>query len=132
MFSKIPFKQIIPYGLIGLFCSSLDASIFSVLRENALNLYLANFISVNIGIFTSFWLNRHFTFKVKNLILKRTIKFFCVDYCGLGLSMFIMFIGTTQFGQKDIHVKIVSIFFVAIFQFTLNKFVTFKPSTVGS
>jgi len=132
MFDKIPFRQIIPYGLIGLFCASLDASIFSVLRENDINRYLANFISVNVGIFTSFWLNRHFTFKVKNLILRRTIKFFCVDYCGLGLSMLIMFIGTTKFGQKDIHVKIISIFFVAVFQFTLNKFVTFKPSTKGS
>ncbi|MCL1955704.1 MAG: GtrA family protein [Fibromonadales bacterium] len=132
MVDRIPFRQLISYGLIGLFCASLDASIFYLLRKNALNLYFANFISVNIAIFTSFWLNRHFTFKVKNLILKRTIKFFCVDYCGLGLSMLIMFIGTTQFGQKDIYVKIISIFFVAIFQFTMNKFVTFKPSTIGS
>jgi len=128
MFNKILLRQIISYGLIGLFCASLDASVFYVLRKNALNIYFANFISVNIGIITSFLLNRHFTFKVKNFILKRAIKFFCVDYCGLGLSMLIIFIGTTQFGQKDIHVKIISIFFVAIFQFTLNKLVTFKHS----
>jgi len=132
MFDKIPFKQIISYGLIGLFCASLDASIFYILRKNALNIYLANFISVNVGIITSFWLNRHFTFKVKNYISRRIIKFFCVDYCGLGLSMLIMFIGTSKLEQKDIYVKIVSIFFVAVFQFTLNKFVTFKPSASGS
>jgi len=126
MLDKIPFRQIISYGLIGLFCASLDASIFYILRKNALNLYLANFISVNIGIITSFLLNRHFTFKVKNFIFKRAVKFFCVDYCGLGLSMLIMFIGTVKFEQKDIYIKIISIFFVAIFQFTLNKFVTFK------
>jgi|TergutMp193P3_1026864.scaffolds.fasta_scaffold25634_3 putative flippase GtrA len=119
-------KQIFIYGLIGLFCASLDAVIFYILRKNALNLYLANFISVNIGIITSFLLNRHFTFKVKNFIFKRAVKFFCVDYCGLGLSMLIMYIGTAQMAQKDIYVKIVSIFFVAAFQFTLNKLITFK------
>jgi len=123
---KFPLKQVISYCLIGLFCACLDASIFYILRKNALNLYLANFISVNIGIITSFLLNRHFTFKVKNFILKRAVKFFCVDYCGLGLSMLIMYIGTAKMGQKDIYVKIISIFFVAFFQFTLNKFVTFK------
>jgi putative flippase GtrA len=129
MLDKIPFKQIVFYGLIGLFCAGLDTSIYYFLRKNALDIYLANFISVNIGIITSFLLNRHFTFMVKNFIFRRALKFFCVDYCGLGLSMLIMFVGTVKFGQKDIYVKIVSIFFVAIFQFTLNKFVTFKSHT---
>ena len=123
---KIHIKQIISYGFIGLFCASLDAGIFYILRSNALNLYFANFISVNIGIITSFLLNRHFTFKVKNFIFKRVLKFFCVNYCGLGLSMLIMYIGITQMEQKDINVKIISVFFVAVFQFTLNKFVTFS------
>jgi putative flippase GtrA len=123
---SILFTQILSYGLIGMFCASLDSFVFYLLRKNALNLYLANFISVNIGIMTSFLLNRHFTFKVKNLIFKRGLKFFAVNYCGLLLSMGILYVGSNIMNQNDMYVKIVSIFFVALFQFTLNKLLTFK------
>jgi putative flippase GtrA len=120
------FTQFLSYGLIGVFCASLDGFAFWLLRKNMLNLYLANVISVNMGIITSFFLNRHFTFNVKNFLFKRALKFFTVNYCGLLISMGILHIGVYLMNQNDMFVKIISIFFVATFQFTLNKFVTFK------
>lgn len=49
-----------------------------------------------------------------------------VGYCGLGLSTLILFIGTKVFSANEIVVKLISIFIVALFQFVLNKLVTFR------
>lgn len=120
------FGEIFRYGLIGTLCACADGGLFYVLRKNELNLYVANFISVNLGIIMAFTLNAFFNFKIKDNLLHRAAKFFCVDYCGLVLSMLIMYFGVTQMEMKEIVVKIISIFFVAIFQFSLNKLFTFR------
>ena len=123
-------KEIVLYGIIGSCCAALDSFIFLLLRRLAINLYMANFISINAGILSSFLLNTFFNFKVKDGIRKRGIKYFAVGYCGLALSMLVIYIGVNIIGAKEIIVKITSIFFVAIVQFTLNKLFTFKKRTI--
>ena len=57
-------KQIILYGFIGVLSSGLDLLVFKLLMDVGINIYVSNFISVNIGIICSFLLNYHFNFKL--------------------------------------------------------------------
>ena len=119
-------KQLISYGIIGGISSGLDFLICALLMHLGLNQYIANFISVNMGIACSFIFNSLITFKMTDKKLIRGIKFFLVGYCGLALSMLIMFVGTDMMKINEIIVKLISIFIVALFQFVLNKLITFR------
>ena len=123
---KVLIKQLISYGIIGGISSGLVFCVYVVLTHVGLNELIANLISVNIGIACSFIFNSVITFKMTDKKLKRCAKFFLVGYCGLGLSTLILFIGTKIFLANEIIVKLISVFIVALFQFVLNKLITFR------
>jgi putative flippase GtrA len=123
-------KEIMLYGIIGSCCAALDSVIFFILRKTGINLYTANFISINTGILSSFLLNSFINFKVKDHLKIRGIKFLAVGYTGLAFSMLVLHIGVKIFDIKELSVKLFSIFIVATVQFTLNKLFTFKKETV--
>jgi putative flippase GtrA len=120
------FKQIILYGIIGSICAGIDYLFFLLLRYFNLNLYFSNFISINIGILISFLLNTFFNFKRIDKLLRRAIKFFSVGYSGLLVSMFLMYIGVNRINLNETIVKLLTIFIVAAYQFTINKLFTFR------
>jgi putative flippase GtrA len=99
-----------------------------LLHKTHWDIYFPNFISINLGIFTSFLLNAIFNFKRTDDFFKRAAKFFAVGYCGLALSMVLLRLGVVVCGYNDWAVKIFSVFFVAALQFVANKFLTFKES----
>lgn len=119
-------KQIILYGFIGAISSGLDLLVFKLLTNTGMNIYVSNFISINIGIVCSFLLNSHFNFKLTDRILNRGLNFFIIGYCGLALSMVIVYLGGNFFHIDELITKLISIFIVSAFQFVLNKLVTFK------
>lgn len=125
----ILFKQIFIYGIIGATTASIDSIVFIILQNINLNKYLANFISINIGILLSFILNTYLNFKVTDNLLKRGISFFSVGYFGMLLSMIILYIGTDIFKFNSIVIKLFSVIVVAVFQFVLNKLITYKKGT---
>lgn len=119
-------RQLISYGIFGIISSGLDFAVFQLLAAAAgINSYAANFVSVNCGIFCSFVLNSVFTFKMTDKKIKRAAQFFAVGYCGLLLSMAVMYLGTDVFAFGKSAVKMVSVPLVALFQFAMNKIVTF-------
>lgn len=121
------FRNLILYGLIGSFTSFLDFCVFTLLSKYAGLYYLiANFISVLVGMTTSFILNRSYNFKVKDKTAKRFIVFLSVGLCGLVLSNIILWVGIEKLHGNKTIVKLASIFLVVGFQFILNKFVTFS------
>lgn len=119
-------KQIILYGFIGALSSGLDLLIFTLFANIGINIYISNFISINVGIICSFFLNSYFNFKLTDRMLTRGLKFFMVGYCGLALSMLIVYLGGNVFHIGEFITKVISIFIVAAFQFVLNKLITFK------
>jgi UDP-galactopyranose mutase len=126
---KLParlYKEVILYGIIGLCSATLDSVVFLFLRQAGINLYLSNFISINLGIVCSFLLNTYINFKVKDKLKWRAVKFFAVGYGGLLLSMLIMHIGVGILNGMELIVKIASVVIVAAIQFTVNKLFTFK------
>ena len=124
------FRNLILYGVIGCFTSTLDFVVFTVLsRYVGLYYLLANCISVLVGITTSFFLNRTYNFKVKDKAMRRFSVFLTVGLCGLMLSNAILWIGIDKMAGDSSLVKLLSIVLVVFFQFLLNKYVTFRVTS---
>ena len=123
------FHDLILYGIIGTFSAGFDFAIYSILIHYTTMQYLvANCISVFGGISTSFVLNRNYNFKVKDHTSRRFSIFFAVGLCGLILSNIILFLCIDKMSINKTISKVLSIILVALFQFLINKFLTFKPS----
>lgn len=123
------FRNLILYGFIGGFCAALDFGIYTGLCYWDIMPYLwANIISIHIGIFTSFVLNRSFNFKVKDKVTTRFLSFYTVGLVGLGISELMLYLMVTKSGWNEIACKLISIVVVALIQFVLNKYITFKTN----
>lgn len=123
------FRNIILYGVIGGFCSALDFAIYTILCHFEVLPYLwVNVISVHIGIFTSFVLNRQLNFKIKDKTPQRFISFYLVGLTGLGISSLMLYLMVDFANWNEIVCKLITIIVVALVQFFLNKYITFKPS----
>jgi putative flippase GtrA len=114
------------YGIIGGLCACLDAVIFKLLYDNTgINEYVINIISVNAGIITSFILNTKFNFRPTDKMGRRFLSFYAIGVTGLLLSQGILYTG--EYLKIEVFsVKVASIFIVALYQFLLNKFITFR------
>ena len=121
------FRNLILYGIIGACCAALDFGIYTALCRLELMPYLAaNIISIHVGIFTSFVLNRSINFKVKDRVSVRFMSFYAVGLTGLGISELMLYLLVTVAGLDELICKLLSIVVVALVQFLLNKYVTFK------
>lgn len=122
-------RNLILYGIIGGFCSALDFVIYTLLCHFDVLPYLwANVISVHIGIFTSFVLNRQLNFKIKDKIHQRFLSFYLVGLTGLGISSLMLYLMVDYAHWNEIVCKLITIVIVALVQYFLNKYITFKPS----
>lgn len=119
-------REMMLYGVIGLFSASMDTLSFYLLRKAGIPLLVSNFLGVNIGIGISFFLNTYLNFKKTTELKRRAIKFFSVGYCGLVLSFIIMEVGVQQMKMQELLVKVISVVIVAAVQYLLNKFITFR------
>jgi putative flippase GtrA len=121
------FRNLILYGIIGAFCAALDFGVYSMLCYWDFMPYLwANIISIHTGIFTSFILNRSLNFKVKDKVTTRFLSFYTVGLVGLGISELMLYLMVTKGGWNEIVCKLMSIVVVALIQFLLNKYITFR------
>lgn len=124
------FREFILYGLIGTFCTLVDFGLYTLLGLWIPYLW-ANVISVHCGIFCSFFLNRSLNFKVKDKAALRFTAFYFVGLSGLALSEGLIWLLATRFAWDYLTAKFLTVFVVAVYQFLLNKFITFKRSKNG-
>ncbi len=121
------FRNLILYGIIGGCCAALDFGIYTALCYWDVMPYLvANIISIHVGIFTSFVLNRSINFKVKDKVTMRFLSFYAVGLTGLGISELMLYLMVTVGGLNQVLCKLLSIVVVALVQFLLNKYITFR------
>lgn len=123
---KTVLKQLLLYGVIGGISAGLDMGVFYGLNTLlAVNIYIANTISIHCGIILSFILNSRYNFKKTDKLTKRALAFYLTGLFGLLLSSLILSLGMKL--QISINIiKLFSIFFVAGIQFIINKFFTFR------
>jgi putative flippase GtrA len=121
------YNQLVIYLIIGGFSAGIDYLFFSILTHSFNMLYLiANIYSIHIGIITSFILNRKFNFKIKDKIMTRFLSFYLIGLFGLIISTGLLFILIEGLSYNKPLAKILSIIVIALIQFSLNKFITFK------
>lgn len=127
LYSK--YRNLILYGIIGGLSVSIDFAVFGLLTHFFPEYYLlANIVSVNCGIVNSFLMNRHFNFKVKNKSVFRFMVFYIVGMIGLLISSGMLYLMVNMADMNLLVSKVVTIFVVTLFQFTLNKNVTFRQN----
>jgi putative flippase GtrA len=121
------YQQLIRYGIIGCLCVGIDLLIFVLLTQiiNIPYLY-ANVFSVYCAISVSFFLNRYFTFKVKNKVILRLISFYLVGSIGLLISSGLLILFIERMYLNKVIAKVFTLACIALVQFLLNKNVSFK------
>lgn len=120
------FEKLVRYALFGGMGVSSDMLVYTILVVNGFPYQLGNASGYFTGTLLSFFLNRKYTFNVKNKVLARMSKFFFVAFLGYGLSVFLLHIFVVYFQASPIIAKIMTLVFVLFFQFTLNSKITFR------
>lgn len=115
------------YTVIGMSGVLLDLLIFFVLF-NLIHLEknLANAISTSAGITNNFIWNVFLNFKVKDKLFLRFITFYCVGLTGIVITSVMFWIGVDNWHINANVVKFASIFVVLVWQFNLNKLLSFR------
>ena len=121
------YQLFIRYCIIGVTGVLIDVVIFYILN-NKFNIYYqyANIISVSFGITNNFFLNAYLNFKKTDKIFIRFVKFYLIGFFGLLLSAFLLFLFVENLHLNIMHSKMIIIFAVAVTQFFLNKFISFR------
>jgi len=122
-------REIMLYSIIGVTGVFIDLLTFYFLYNNlGFNQYLANFISISLGITNNFCWNRSINFRIKNKVSKRFLSFYLVGTFGLILSNLIIFILEYAFAIQGTPAKVLSIPVLTLVQFYLNKNISFSKS----
>ena len=123
------FRHVILYTIIGLSTSVLDFAIYTLLvYVIGFHYLIANIVSVLVIIPISFVLNRNVNFMTKEKTIRRFITFLLVGLFGILFTNIILYVCIDIFYIDKISSKLFSIVSVALLQFLLNKYVTFKPT----
>jgi len=120
------YRQLFLYGVIGGLSAFVDFCIYTLLCKIGVPYLFSNVISVHCGIICSFLLNRQYNFKVKDKAKLRFLSFYVIGLIGLAISSGMLYLAISYYHFNEIYSKILTIVVVALLQFVLNKFITFR------
>jgi putative flippase GtrA len=106
----------------------IDIVIYSVAILFGAWYQLANLMGYACGTLISFILNRAVTFAVKDQIVKRFFLFIGVATCGFLFTTFLLWLFITILSWDAMLSKVLTLPFVLMLQFTLNRLITFKTA----
>ncbi|PIS42880.1 MAG: GtrA family protein [Candidatus Kerfeldbacteria bacterium CG08_land_8_20_14_0_20_40_16] len=129
---KLIIKEIVKFALVGGFNTILDFSVYIILTRFwefwQKNYLLANFVSFSIAATSSYILNKTWTFRDKNKrIYIQYPKFILVSVIGLLINETVLYILVTHLVIYDLLAKICAVGIAMFWNFSANKFWTFKP-----
>lgn len=121
-------KQFVKFAIVGTIGTVVDVIILVILREIVgLNVYVANSISFTAAVLNNFTLNSLWTFGDQEKKPRRQIiQFFIVSVIGLALSQMLLFLFHDGLGLHYLVGKCLSIMIVLFWNFSANRFWTFK------
>jgi putative flippase GtrA len=121
------YKYFVLYGIIGVVSALLDFVVFNrMVALTDCSYIVVNIVSVHCGVVCSFTLNRQFNFKVKDQPIKRFVTFYIVAMIGLLISSLLLVQFIEKAGLDTKLAKALTILITAVFQFIMNKTITFK------
>ncbi|MFF9159484.1 GtrA family protein [Streptomyces longwoodensis] len=115
-------RQLVTYALVGGSGVLLDLGAFLLLYDVAgWHEQLANVLSTSIGITNNFVLNALFTFRRRDRLLVRYLRFYAVGLTGIALTFVLLAVFSRGLGIDPNLVKAGSLPVVLLFQFALNR-----------
>jgi len=124
--SKTEITLFARYAFFGGVGATCDFACFSGLTHLGVTLVFSNAIAICLGIGVSYFLNSKYTFQQAMYRVSFLIKFFAVGLSGLLISTLFIKYGSDSLHYSLPALKIVSIPFIAVYQFLLNRFWTFR------
>lgn len=126
-YRKSSLHSFVKYGLVGVLGLLVDVGLFYLLHKIVgVNYVLANVISSSVAVIHNFFLNSFFTFKVTDQRWKRFLSFYLVALIGMGISSLMLILMVSVWHMDAVVSKVITIFFVAVIQFFVNKRITFR------
>ena len=121
-------RQFVKFGLVGASSTIIDWSIYLLLTRFGHLFYLmAKILSFSVAVFNSYTWNRRWTFRSNDpQKLRQFIKFLVISLIGLVLNTAIMFSVVDYLKLSDLYGLVIATAIVTLWNFTANKFYTFK------
>lgn len=133
LFVKLLSFSFVKYALVGVVGLVVDMGLFYVFYEILhINYILSNIMSSSLAVVNNFILNSIFTFKVKDKLLYRFISFFSIALAGMALSSAMLAVMIDGLQLNSMVAKAISVFFVALIQYYVNKKLTFSERNIFS
>lgn len=120
--------QLLRYILCGLCGVAIDLVLYFHLLAAGVEYQAANLSGYAAGTGLSFFLNRHFTFRVRDNTTRRLAMFFAVATTGYLASAVMLWILVERAGQSEEFSKILTLGLVLAIQFTANRYITFRET----
>jgi putative flippase GtrA len=118
-------RNLVLYGIFGVIAAVVDFSVFTVCFKYLLiDKFIANLISMHIGMLVSFTLNTFANFKKPDKLFRRFLSYYIIVLVGMGITTLIIWLGTAYL--PVLVLKAISIVVASIIQFFLNRFITYK------
>lgn len=128
---QIIIKQFVKFCLVGTSNLIIDISVYWVLTRTFHIYYLlAAVFSFVIAVSWSFYFNRRWTFRHQGQDLgNQYFKFFIANVLALILNLSMFYLLVEYINFYDLLAKLIIAFIVAFFNFSLNRFWTFRISS---
>ena len=123
-------KQFVKFAIVGAIGTMIDVGLLFVLHEKVgLNLYVSNAISFSAAVLNNYTWNSLWTFGDQDKQHGRQIvQFLIVSVVGLVLSSLLLALFHDGLGLYYLIAKLLSIVIVLFWNFTANRFWTFRES----
>ncbi|MGB0757150.1 MAG: GtrA family protein [Patescibacteria group bacterium] len=124
-------REVFVFLLVGATNAVLDFSIYIGLTRT-FDFWQTNYLGANIVAFiiattSSFFLNKHYTFRNKSKnIAKQYLKFWTVALIYIALVQSILYIGVVEFKLYDILAKVIAMGIGTFWNFTAHKYWSFR------
>lgn len=122
--------KFIKFGFVGAIGFVIDMTITWILKEKVgIDLYIANGIGFVVAITNNFYMNKYWTFRDRDKRSGYQLGvFFGVALLGLVWNTLLLKFFFTSVGLDFYISKILAILVVSIWNFTINKWITFKSA----
>ncbi|MDM0033308.1 GtrA family protein [Variovorax sp. J22P271] len=126
-------RQLIRFGLVGVFNTFFGyAIIFSAMYGLQFSPVAANALGYGLGLITSYWLNRTFTFRSTSAVKPEVVKFLVVVGLSYAVNLIVLLVWMKVFGlHEGLGQLAAGVAYIAS-SYALNKYFVFQRSKQAS